>query len=130
LELEVHSYEMKDVNLSEKEKTIKKLIEANRQLREDLRREAERYSLIEDKYKDLLVKYNVLAKENAKNTEMLFSMNTGGNIHNYSNYLMDKGGVDDKNVDSKKKFSNGSAAKKQGTSGIERSLERNFEDVF
>ena len=69
---------MKDVNMDEKERTIRKLIEANRQLREDLRRETERYGLIESKYKDLLVKYNVLAKENAKNAEMLFSMNTGG----------------------------------------------------
>ena len=68
---------MKDVHMDEKERTIKKLIEANRQLREDLRRETERYGLIESKYKDLLVKYNVLAKENAKNAEMLFSMNTG-----------------------------------------------------
>ena len=74
----MHSYEMKDVNMDEKERTIRKLIEANRQLREDLRRETERYGLIESKYKDLLVKYNVLAKENAKNAEMLFSMNTGG----------------------------------------------------
>ena len=78
---------MKDVNMDEKERTIRKLIEANRQLREDLRRETERYGLIESKYKDLLVKYNVLAKENAKNAEMLFSMNTGGQIKNYDNYL-------------------------------------------
>jgi predicted RNase H-like nuclease (RuvC/YqgF family) len=33
LELEVHSYEMKDINLSEKDKTVKKLIEVNRLLR-------------------------------------------------------------------------------------------------
>lgn len=36
LEQAVHSYEMKDVNLDERERTIKKLIEANRQLRDDL----------------------------------------------------------------------------------------------
>ena len=82
---------MRDVNLDEKEKTVKKLIEANRQLREDLKKEADRYGLLEGKYKDILVKYNILAKENAKNAEMLFSMNTGGNIHNYDKYLLEKG---------------------------------------
>lgn len=84
---EVHSYEMRDVNMDEKDKTVKKLIEANRQLREDLRKEADRYGLLESKYKDILVKYNMLAKENAKNTELLFAMNTGGNVHNYDKYL-------------------------------------------
>jgi len=78
---------MKDVNLDEKERTVKKLIDANRNLREDLKKESDRYSMLEGKYKDLLLKYNVLAKENAKNTEILFSMNTGANIHNYEEYL-------------------------------------------
>ena len=71
LETEVHHYEMKDVNLAERDKTSKKLLEANRQLRDDLRKEVERYQALEGKYKDLLVKYNVLAKENAKNAEWL-----------------------------------------------------------
>lgn len=87
LEQEVHSYEMKEVNLDEKEKTVRKLIEVNRQLREDLKREADRYSLLENKYKEVLVKYNLLAKENAKNAEMLFNLQTGGNVHNYDTYL-------------------------------------------
>ncbi len=78
---------MKDVHVDEKDRTIKKLIEANRQLREDMKRETERYQLIESKYKDLLVKYNVLAKENARNAEMLFNFNTGSNIKNYDNFL-------------------------------------------
>ena len=78
LELEVHNYEMKDVNLNEKEKNLKKLIEANKDLRDKLIVEVERYNLLENKYKDLLVKYNVVAKENAKNLEVLFHMNTGG----------------------------------------------------
>ena len=78
---------MKDVNVEEKDKTIKKMIEANKILREDLKREAERYTLLEKKYKELLVKYNVLAKENAHHVETLFHMNTGGNIHNYEEYL-------------------------------------------
>ena len=29
----------------------------------------------------------MLAKENARNTELLFAMNTGGNVHNYDKYL-------------------------------------------
>ena len=87
LEQEMHSYEMKDINMDERDKTIKKLIEANRQLREDQKKEIERYSLLESKYKDLLVKYNVLAKENARNAEMLFRTNTGANIANYDSML-------------------------------------------
>jgi hypothetical protein len=35
----------------------------------------------------LLVKYNVLCKDHASNVEKLFTMGTGGNIHNYENYL-------------------------------------------
>ena len=46
---------------------MKKLIFANKQLREDLRREIERYNLLEEKFRDLLVKYNLTQKENEKN---------------------------------------------------------------
>jgi hypothetical protein len=110
----VHSYEMKDVNLDEKDKTLKKLLGANKGLRDDLKREEERFTLLEGKFKDLLVKYNVLAKEHAKNSEMLFSMNTGGNINNYSNYLMD----------------DGASAKKQSSKKQTSFADRNFEDIF
>jgi len=90
LSQEVHHYEMKDLNLAERDKTAKKLLEANRQLREDMRKEVERYQLLESKYKDLLVKYNMLAKENAKNAELLFNLNTGSNIYNYERVLKDE----------------------------------------
>ena len=109
---------MKDSGMEEKERTIKKLYETNKGLREDIRRESERYYLLENKYKDLLVKHNLLAKENAKNAEMLFSMNTGGNINNYGSFLEhgdDKPSV--KGTSTSKKFREGS-------------LDRNFEDVF
>ena len=112
---------MKDVNMSEKDKTIKKLIEANRELREDMHRETERYTLLENKYKDILVKYNVLAKENSKHAELIFSMQTGANINNYQNYLHND--HDRKNDDSYVK-----QTKKKG--GADTSLDRNFEDVF
>lgn len=79
---------MKDVNLDEKDKTIRKLIESNKIMREDLRREAERYNLLEKKYKDVLVKYNILSKDHASKVEKIFSMGTGGNIHNYESYLL------------------------------------------
>ncbi len=39
----VHSHELKDVNLGEKDLTIKKLMEAYKQIKEDLKREGERY---------------------------------------------------------------------------------------
>ena len=52
-----HSHEMKEVNLDERERTIKKLIEANKHLRADLIKEIDRYTLLEDKYKDVLIQY-------------------------------------------------------------------------
>lgn len=65
LELELHSYEMKDIHLDDKDRNLKKMLEANRELREDLKRDAERYHLLEKKYKEVLIKYNHLAKETA-----------------------------------------------------------------
>ena len=50
---------MKEVNNEEQERTMKKLIFANKQLREDLSREIERYNLLEEKFRGLLVKYNL-----------------------------------------------------------------------
>lgn len=67
LEQALHSAEMKEVNMDEQERTMKKLIFANKQLREDLSREIERYNLLEEKFRDLLVKYNLTQKENEKN---------------------------------------------------------------
>jgi hypothetical protein len=57
LEQIIHSHEMKEVNLDERERTIKKLIDANKQLRADLVKEIDRYTLLEQKYKDLLIQY-------------------------------------------------------------------------
>ena len=69
---------MKDVNIDSKDKNIKKLIEANKDLRDKLIAEVERYNLLESKYKDVLIKYNVMCKENDKNFKTLFHMSTGG----------------------------------------------------
>lgn len=123
LEFELHSYEMRDVNMDEKEKTVRKLIEANRQLREDLKKEADRYGLLEGKYKDILMKYNMLAKENAKNSEMLFNMNTGGNVHNYDRYL-DRD--DDKKRSSFAVRDKSNSKKKTG----DYQYDQNFEEAF
>ena len=87
LEAELHSYEMKDVNVGEKDRTIRKLIQANRQLNEDLEKELERFTLMENRYKELLVKFNVSAKENAKFSEMMFAQSTGGKLANFQSYL-------------------------------------------
>ena len=57
LEQIIHSHEMKEVNLDERERTIKKLIDANKQLRADLVKEIDRYTLLEQKYKDVLIQY-------------------------------------------------------------------------
>jgi hypothetical protein len=63
---------MRDVNVGEQDSTIKKLIFANKQLRDDMTREIERYNLLEAKYRDLLVKNNLLTRENDSNKEFVF----------------------------------------------------------
>ena len=83
LEQALHSAEMKEVNSEEQDRTLKKLILANKQLREDLSREIERYNLLEDKFRDLLVKYNLAQKENEKNQKLVFTMGTGGQMQNW-----------------------------------------------
>jgi len=80
---------MKEINLDERERTIKKLIQANKELREDLGRELDRYALLEGKYRDVLVKHSTVARENAKNEELVFGMTTGGNMSRYSEFLAD-----------------------------------------
>lgn len=87
LETVVGSHEMKEINLDEKQRTIKKLIDANKQLREDMNKEQDRYYLLENKYKDTLIKFNISDQENAKNEELLFSMQTGTNINRYKGFL-------------------------------------------
>ena len=67
LEQALHSAEMKEVNMDEQERTMKKLIYANKQLRDDLSREIERYNMLEDKFRELLVKFNLTSKQNEKN---------------------------------------------------------------
>jgi cell fate regulator YaaT (PSP1 superfamily) len=64
LETIIQSHEMKDVNLDEQKQTIKKLIDANKQLRFDLEKEVDRYTLLENKYRDVLSRFNLLDKEN------------------------------------------------------------------
>ena len=54
-------------------------------------REIERYNLLEGRFKDLLVKYNLLTKENNKNKEVLFTMHTGAKLPKYDNFLDDEG---------------------------------------
>jgi len=82
---------MKEVNMDEQERTMKKLIMANKQLREDLSREIERYNLLEDKFRDLLVKYNLTQKENEKNQRLVFTLGTGANMQRYNNFLDEDG---------------------------------------
>ena len=73
LEQIIHSHEMKEVNLDERERTIKKLIEANKQLRADLVKEIDRYTLLEEKYKDVLIQYQDLQKSNMINESLAFA---------------------------------------------------------
>jgi hypothetical protein len=58
-------------------------------LRSDLEKEVDRYTLLENKYRDVLAKFNSLDKANSKNEEMIFGMTTGTNIRKYQNYMLD-----------------------------------------
>lgn len=62
LETIIQSHEMKDVNLDEQKRTIKKLIDANKQLRSDLEKEVDRYTALENKYRDVLRRFESLNK--------------------------------------------------------------------
>ena len=120
---------MKELNLDGKDKTIKKLLESNKLLRDDLKREEERFNLLEKKYKELLIKYNVVAKEHATNVEKMFSMNTGGQMQNYSKILSMKNDVaeeDDNEIRNRRSLS----GKKKKSFGRDDSFERRFEDVY
>ena len=44
---------------------------------------------MEAKYRDVLVKHSTVARENARNEELVFGMTTGGNMSRYSGFLAD-----------------------------------------
>lgn len=129
LERVIHSYEMRDVNVGEQDTTIKKLIFANKQLREDLQREIERYSLLESKYRDLLVKFNIVSREKESNQEYIFSMQTGAHMAKFNKFL-DQPETPDKKNELDTKFSGFGVTMKttkesfRGGGGLEDSLNK------
>ena len=82
--------------MDEKDQTIKKLVFANKTLREDLAQEIERFNLLQAKFRDLLIKYNIASKENAKNQKSLFEVTTGAHMHKYENFLDEDGEFNNK----------------------------------
>ena len=80
---------MKEINIEERDETIKKLISANKQLREDLAREVDRYIVLEDKHRESLMKLQTANKSNKKNEELMFGLATGGSMGNYKGFLKD-----------------------------------------
>jgi len=87
LEQHIHSLEMRDINLEEKDVMVKKLVTANKQLREDLTREVDRNLMLEDKYKEMKLMYENTAKSNKKNEELVFGMSTGANMTRYTDFM-------------------------------------------
>lgn len=73
LETIIQSHEMKDVNLDEQKRTIKKLIDANKQLRSDLEKEVDRYVALEGKYRDVLRRCESLSKSTGKYDEYSYA---------------------------------------------------------
>jgi hypothetical protein len=89
LEQLVQGLEMKEVNLDVRESTIKKLIQANKQLREDLAREVDRYIFLDEKYRDAVLRLEATTKSNTRNEELVFGLTTGGSMSRYQGFLSD-----------------------------------------
>lgn len=45
--------------------------------------------MLEDKFRDMLVKYNLMQKQCEKNERLAFAANTGANLPRYDNFLDD-----------------------------------------
>lgn len=90
LEQLVHAFEMKDVNLDEHQRMIKSLTQANKQLVEDLKREASRYRMLEEKYRDAIMKATAYGESAKYNERLVFGMSTGSNFGNYKDFIMKK----------------------------------------
>ena len=60
-----------------------------------MKREIERYNLLEGKFKDLLFKYTSVAEENKKNKERIFTVQSGARMQNYANFLDESGDFGD-----------------------------------
>ena len=82
-------------------------------------REIERYNLLEQKFRDMLVKYNLAQKELEKNEKLVFTMGTGAALPRYSNYL-DEGGD----------FTSGKKKRNAGAFGAAASGEKNDLDFL
>ena len=80
LETQLQHYSMQDLALEEKDQTIKKLVYATTPLRNDLEREIERFALLEKKFRDNIIKYNIKDRENSRNQQTLFETATGARI--------------------------------------------------
>jgi len=51
---------------------------------------------LQSKFRDLLIKYNIASKENAKNQKSLFEMTTGAHMHKFENFLDEEGEFNNK----------------------------------
>lgn len=77
--------------MEKQDQTIKKLKYANDVLRTDLEREIERFNQLENKFRELLIKYNIKSKENARNQQTLFETATGAQFHNFESFIDEQG---------------------------------------
>ena len=73
----------REFEFKEQERTIKKLIEANKHIREDLQRECDRYTILEARYKEVLYQLSNVTIENQRNEELAFGLSTGTNFDRY-----------------------------------------------
>ena len=71
------------------QKIMKDLTGANEELREQLKREHDRYKVLEARYSECIYKLSNVTMENQKNQELAFGLSTGTNFNKYQGYLGD-----------------------------------------
>ncbi len=83
---QVLSYEMQEVNVDEKDVTIKKLVFANKTLCADLQREIDRFTLFERKFSTVLMKVNIEHRDLESN-RAIFTLRMGAKMERFSDFL-------------------------------------------
>ena len=91
-----------------------------------MKREIERYNLLEGKFKDLLFKYASVAEENKKNKERIFTVQSGARMQNYANFLDESGDFGD-NRKGKSTYATQAAAANDKEVGLD-TFEKGLED--
>lgn len=93
-----------------------------------MKREIERYNLLEGKFKDLLFKYSSVAEENKKNKERIFAVQSGARMQNYQNFL-DESGDFGESKKGRSTYARQAATQEDGLDTFEKGLEDSLNKI-